>query len=62
LLLLQVDDLVGSGAPAVHAQAVLAIIGALSLEQGGAVASRVARERVLQPSGLKSEMIEGATQ
>ncbi|KAJ9653350.1 hypothetical protein H2198_007439 [Neophaeococcomyces mojaviensis] len=57
-----VNDLTTSGAPAVYAQAVLAIIGALSLEQGGAVASRVARERVLQPSGLKSGLVEEATQ
>lgn len=36
----------------VYAQAVYAIIGALSVEQGALVAGRVARERVLQAVGL----------
>ena len=39
----------------VYAQALLAIIGALALEQGSAVANRIAKERVLVPLGLRKE-------
>ena len=33
-------------------QAIFAIVGALAMEQGGTVANRVARERILLPAGL----------
>lgn len=33
----------------VYAQAVFAIVGALALEKGGAVANKIAKERVLDP-------------
>ncbi|EHY55208.1 Large ribosomal subunit protein mL57 [Exophiala dermatitidis] len=49
------ERLQASGADLVYAQAVLAIIGALALEQGGAVANRIAKERVLIPLGLKRD-------
>ena len=42
----------------VYAQALFAIIGALALEQGGAIANQVVRERILQPAGLKSGLLE----
>jgi len=45
----QPDSLLASGADMVYAQAVFAIVGALALEQGGAVANRVAKERILLP-------------
>ncbi|RMD43731.1 hypothetical protein DV735_g1390, partial [Chaetothyriales sp. CBS 134920] len=38
-----------SGADMVHAQAIFAIIGALALEKGSAVANEVVRERILGP-------------
>jgi len=47
------DRLDASGADLVYSQAVFAIIGALALEQGGAVANRIAKERVLIPMGMK---------
>lgn len=46
----------------VYAQALFAIIGALALEQGGLVANRVARERILQPIGLSAGLLEGSQQ
>lgn len=42
----------------VYAQALYAIVGALALEQGGQVANRIARERILQPIGLRSGLLE----
>ena len=47
------QNLSGSGLDAVLAQAVYAIVGALALQRGGEVAVRCARERVLQPLGLR---------
>lgn len=44
----------------VYAQALYAIVGALALEQGGQVANRIARERILQPVGLSSRLLEDA--
>ncbi|RMZ83921.1 hypothetical protein DV737_g1507, partial [Chaetothyriales sp. CBS 132003] len=41
-----------SGADMVHAQAIFAIIGALALEKGSAVANEAARARILAPLGL----------
>lgn len=46
----------------VYSQALYAIIGALSLEQGGMVANRVVRERILQVIGLKSGLIDAGVQ
>lgn len=54
----QQDNLDASGAALVYSQALMAVIGALALEQGSAVANRIARERVLLPLGLKSGMKE----
>ncbi|EMC94225.1 hypothetical protein BAUCODRAFT_74525 [Baudoinia panamericana UAMH 10762] len=47
------DNLQASGIDVVLAHAVYSIIGALALQRGGEVASRTARERVLQPLGLR---------
>lgn len=48
----QPDNLALSGAEVVYAQVMYAIIGALALEQGGAVANRICRDRLLNPLGL----------
>lgn len=42
----------------VYTQAVLAIIGGIALEQGGAMANRIAKERVLVPMGFKPAAAE----
>ncbi|KAK4544211.1 hypothetical protein LTR36_004421 [Oleoguttula mirabilis] len=47
------DNLKGSGLDTVLAHTVYSIIGALALQRGGEVAARTARERVLQPLGLR---------
>ncbi|OAL33127.1 hypothetical protein AYO20_07609 [Fonsecaea nubica] len=47
------ERLQASGSELVYSQAILAIIGALALEQGGAVANQIAKEKVLVPLGLK---------
>lgn len=47
------DNLSGSGIDLVTAQAVYAIIGAISLERGGEIANRIAREQILRPLGLE---------
>lgn len=52
--LLQPNDLQASGIELVMAHTMYAIVGAVSLEKGGAVATKVARERILEPLGLKS--------
>lgn len=49
----QPKSLNASGADMVYAQAVLAIVGGLALEKGGAVANKVAKERILEPLGMK---------
>ena len=54
---MQLDNLASSGIDMVITQAVFAIIGALAMEQGGAVANKVARERVLLPAGLRVNSI-----
>ena len=46
------NSLTASGSDMVYAQAIYAIIGAIALERGGAVANRIARDRVLQPLGI----------
>ena len=43
----------GSGAELALQQALFAIVGAVALQNGGDVANRIARERVLAPLGLK---------
>ncbi|KAK5112282.1 hypothetical protein LTR85_011554 [Meristemomyces frigidus] len=47
------ENLQGSGLDTVLAHTVYSIIGALALQRGGEVAARTARERVLQPLGLR---------
>ncbi|KXT17585.1 hypothetical protein AC579_6165 [Pseudocercospora musae] len=47
------DILRASGQDSVLALTVFSIIGALAMQQGGEVAARAARERVLQPLGLR---------
>ena len=36
----------------IHAQAMFAIIGALALEKGSAVANNIAKERILEQVGI----------
>ncbi|KAJ5796926.1 uncharacterized protein N7518_005466 [Penicillium psychrosexuale] len=48
------NDLRASGIELVLAHTMYAIVGAVSLEKGGVVATKVARERILEPLGLKS--------
>ena len=48
----QPDSPAASGSDMVHAQAIFAIIGAIALEKGSAVANQVTRERILAPLGL----------
>lgn len=40
----------------VYAQAVLAIVGAIAMEQGGAVANKITRERIIRPLGISNGM------
>ncbi|KAF2725160.1 hypothetical protein K431DRAFT_343154 [Polychaeton citri CBS 116435] len=47
------SNLESSGVEAVLTHAVYSIIGALAMQRGGEVATKVARERVLQPLGLR---------
>lgn len=56
----QQDNLEASGSDLVYSQALMAVIGALALEQGSAVANRIAREKVLFPLGLKGATSEKA--
>ena len=49
----QPESLAASGCDMVYTQAVLAILGGIALEQGAAMANRIAKERVLFPMGLK---------
>jgi large subunit ribosomal protein L15 len=46
------DNLSGSGIELVMAQAMYAIVGAVSLERGGVVADRIVKERILRQLGL----------
>ncbi|KAJ5345404.1 hypothetical protein N7452_003408 [Penicillium brevicompactum] len=48
------DDLRASGIELVLANTLYAVIGAVSLEKGGLVANQIARERILDPLGIKS--------
>lgn len=47
------DNLEGSGVNTVLAHTIYSIIGAVAMQRGGEVAARTARERVLQPLGLR---------
>lgn len=47
------DKLESSGVDVVLAQTIYAIVGAVALQKGGDVASKLAKERVLAPLGLK---------
>ena len=49
----QTERLEASGSELVYSQAIFAIIGAVALEQGTAVANQIAMEKVLVPLGLK---------
>ncbi len=42
-----------SGIDIVLTQALYSIVGAISLQNGGEVANRIARERILAPLGLR---------
>lgn len=52
--MVQPASLGASGAEMVYAQAVFAIVGALALEKGGAVANEIAKERVLNALGMNT--------
>ena len=52
-LLFQPESLAASGLDMILAQAMYAIVGALALEQGGAVANKISKERILAPMGLR---------
>lgn len=54
---LQPDNLNASGYDMVLAQAMYAIVGAVSLEQGGAVANKITKERILAHIGLRLHMV-----
>jgi large subunit ribosomal protein L15 len=47
------DNLQSSGVDTVLAHTLYSIIGALALQRGGDVASKIARDRILQPLGLR---------
>ncbi|KAL4917988.1 ribonuclease-III-like-domain-containing protein [Aspergillus aurantiobrunneus] len=47
------NNLEGSGIDVVLAHTLYALVGAVSLEKGGTVANKVARERILAPLGFK---------
>lgn len=48
-----VQSMPKSGAEVVMSHTIYSIVGAIALKQGGEVAARVARERVLAPLGLR---------
>ncbi|BDD59477.1 hypothetical protein MPDQ_002963 [Monascus purpureus] len=47
------EDLHFSGLELVQAHTLYAIVGAIALEQGGVVANKIARKRILEPLGVK---------
>ena len=47
------DRLEASGVETVLAHTMYSLIGALALKRGGEVAARVAREKILQPLGVR---------
>jgi outer membrane receptor for ferrienterochelin and colicin len=56
----QPDNLNASGYDMVLAQAMYAIVGAVSLEQGGAVANRITKDRILAHIGLRPQVGEAS--
>ncbi len=58
LSLLQPENLQASGFEMVLTQAVFAIAGAVALERGGGEANRIARERIIAPLGVRSQILE----
>lgn len=48
----QLHNLESSGMDSILAQTVYAIVGAVALSRGGEMATRVARNRILEPLGL----------
>lgn len=52
LTVLQRNDLAASGLEVVLTQAIYAVVGAVALEKGGAVANQVARDSILKPLGF----------
>ena len=51
---MQPSSLQASGCDMVYAQAMFAVVGALALEKGAAIANEVARERLLEPLGMST--------
>lgn len=51
------DNLNASGYDMVLAQAMFAIVGAVSLEQGGAAANRITKDRILAHIGLRPQVV-----
>lgn len=47
------DRLESSGVDVVLAQTIYAIVGAVALQKGGDVATKLTKERILAPLGLK---------
>lgn len=58
----QPDNLNASGYDMVLAQAIYAIVGAVSLEQGGAAANRITKDRILAHIGLRSQGVGSSEQ
>jgi hypothetical protein len=56
----QPDNLNASGYDMVLAQAMYAIVGAVSLEQGGAAANRITKDRILAHIGLRPQVGEAS--
>ena len=56
----QPDNLNASGYDMVLAQAMYAIVGAVSLEQGGAAANRITKDRILAHIGLRPQVEEAS--
>ena len=52
LTIFQTKNLAGSGIEVVLAHTMYAIVGAITLQNGGEVGNRIVKERVLNPLGL----------
>lgn len=57
----QPDNLNASGYDMVLAQAMYAIVGAVSLEQGGAAANRITKDRILARIGMRPQVGEASS-
>lgn len=55
---MQVEDLVRSGQSTVAVETLHAIIGMLTLQKGGDVASRFCREKILSPGSRAKKAVE----